>query len=89
MEINNNVRVIGSTHNQGIVLLIKAKDIDNSGCKCVSVQKNGEVKEFDSIETPLTFNSFEQVDQAQSDLIIATLNRRLTNDKIEKINELI
>lgn len=89
MEINSKITVAGSTEDNGIVLLIDKIDINNEAAKCVSVKSDGTIKEFETIQNPISFNAFNQVTKLQEDNIIALLNRKLTDSSIESINSFL
>ena len=88
MQINKNIIVIGSIDGDGILLLINKADIDNSCAKCISVY-GFEITKFDSIQTPITFNTFNQVDEEKSKNFIAILNTKLTENDIASINSFL
>lgn len=88
MEINKNIIVVGTTDGDGIVLLINKSDISNSSAKCISVC-GSEISKFDSIQTPITFNAFNQIDEKKGENIISLLNSKLTKQDIESINSFL
>jgi len=84
-KIDTTIVVVGSTQDQGIILLANHNAISSSRC-VTFVRDSGLVAPLNSVAQATGFNAFEPVTQDVSSNMIDLFNQQLSQEQIDLIN---